>query len=231
MIRLILVVLACIWAVPALGSVFSYECDTLPADGGWDTINEWCDPDQWTQDGWLVQHTEICDDPPAGQQFDYVRSLDEYDGASTWFVEWRVFGDGDQSEIPFTSPSVLAAGGLGPVNYHFVIARDRLRFVHDVGGEVTYYDISPEGAHVFRVEQRGVASYAVYIDYELVDSGVPGGAFPAHDPAINIRAKSHELVNTVYWDYIRWGDIPADASGDFDSDGQVDENDLYFLSL
>jgi len=37
------------------------------------------------------------------------------------------------------------------------------------------------------------------------------------------------LESTTRWDYIRYGTIPDDASGDFDSDGDVDADDAYFF--
>lgn len=209
------------------GEVFSYECTSLPPDAGWTVINEFCNPEQYVLDESLVQHTQLCDDPPVGQQFDYTRSLAEFDGAQSWLIEWRVFADGPQSEIPFTSPGLLSAYGFGSVFYHFVFARDRVRLARDNGGEVVYFDIAPTSPHVFRVEQHGIESFNVFIDGESVHSGVP---FPAYSPAVNIRAKTHATENWVYWDYIRWGDIPTKGSGDFDSNGSVDSFDHFYFS-
>ena len=37
------------------------------------------------------------------------------------------------------------------------------------------------------------------------------------------------LDNTTQWDYIRFGVIPVEGSGDFDSDGDLDLTDWYFF--
>ncbi len=50
-----------------------------------------------------------------------------------------------------------------------------------------------------------------------------------HPARITWRAKASWLPNATQWDYIRYGTIPAEGSGDFDSDAQVDLDDLYFF--
>lgn len=47
------------------------------------------------------------------------------------------------------------------------------------------------------------------------------------NPNINLYAAARDLPNVTQWDYVRYGTIPNDASGDFNSDEQVDAEDLY----
>ena len=42
-------------------------------------------------------------------------------------------------------------------------------------------------------------------------------------------ARYYNDEQTARWDYVRYGVIPADHSGDFDSNGIVDQSDLYFF--
>ncbi len=68
-----------------------------------------------------------------------------------------------------------------------------------------------------------------YIDGVIVDQGVPEGQFPSFDPQMTWRAKAAWLPNTTVWDYIRYGTIPEDGSGDYDSDDDIDAHDFYFF--
>lgn len=59
---------------------FSYECNSFPGDSDWIVINEFCDFEQWIDQGRLFQHVELCPGfpPPGGQQTYYTRDLNEY---------------------------------------------------------------------------------------------------------------------------------------------------------
>ena len=59
--------------------------------------------------------------------------------------------------------------------------------------------------------------------------GVSFGPYPGEDSVIAWRSKSWFVESTTKWDYIRYGVIPEDGSGDFGSDEDVDEDDHYFL--
>ncbi len=230
---LLLTGLVLVPAAISLADVFSYECDSLPVDAGWSLLQVYCDPIEWVADGWLHQHTEICPGTEWGQQFDYGRDLAEFQGAPHFFIEWRMYSDGLATGLDFGSPAVLAAGGIGPALYHFVLARDQIRFVRDNPiSLVIYPEILPGVPHIYRLEIQGGSWYTFYVDREVISEGVPAGPypFPGHDPAINIRAKTYDVANTVWWDYIRYGDIPADGSGDYDTSGTVDAADFYFFA-
>jgi hypothetical protein len=93
-----------------------------------------------------------------------------------------------------------------------------------------FADVGPGIAHTYRLELVGVVSYAWYIDGMLVDDGIPEGAYPTDNShVISFRGKSWYLESTTRWDYIRYGVIPEDGSGDYDSDEDVDARDFYFF--
>ncbi len=214
----------------ARADVFSYECTSLPAEAGWEVINEACDAEQWLDDGWLLQHVEPgCGGPPGGGQFDYNRSIEEFIGAPGFFIEWRVETDGDQSEIDGTAPALVSAWSFGSVLYHFTIAKDQVRFLRDTLLPILWIDIEPDVPHTYRLELFGEDLYIWYIDGEVIDSGVPEAAYPSSTPSIGWRAKAWFLESTTQWDYIRYGTIPEPGSGDFDSDDDVDLDDYYFF--
>ncbi len=211
--------------------VFSYEANSFPDEAGWDIIQIWCDPEQWVEDGWFFQHVELCpgDPPPGGQKGSYRRSLAEYIGTEQWFVEWVVETDTDRSEIPWGGGPRLSAWSNGAVNYAFSMAGDQAKLNRDNTLPIIYVDIEPGVPHTYRLELYGDQAYVWYIDSEIVDAGVPEGAFPSFNPHMNFRNKAAWLPNTCKWDYIRYGVIPQPASGDFDSDGDADSDDLYFF--
>jgi len=216
----------------AQAEIFSYECDTLPVPAGWTQLQVYCNPDQWIEKGKLIQHLELCPGvtPPSTQSLDYGRSLAAYIGVPTFFVEWRMETDGDQSGILYGSPAIVSAWSNGPTNYHFVVARDRLRFVRDTFLPILYIDYAPNVAHTFRLELVGDVSYAFYIDDELKDSGVPEGPYPFFNPGLNIHASMKFEPTTTAWDYVRYGEIPVDGSGDYDGSGTLELRDFYFVA-
>ena len=84
--------------------------------------------------------------------------------------------------------------------------------------------------HTYRLELFADELYIWYIDGKSVDTGLPEGAYPT-DSSNNIKwgAFSWFLENTVSWDYIRFGTIPKDGSGDYDGDALLGLDDFYFL--
>ncbi len=214
----------------AMADVFVYECDRRPIEAGWKLVQRYCNPDRWLDRGLYFQHVRPgCGGPPNGDQESFSRSLKEYEGEEEFFIEWVVATDGDRSEIPGTAPASLVAGSRGLVNYHFTIAQDQVRFIRDNRLPILYIDIEPRVAHTYRLELYRDELYVWFIDGEVVDSGSPEGPYPSSNPSLNWRAKSWYLESTTKWDYIRYGTIPDEGSGDFDSDEDVDLRDYYYV--
>lgn len=208
--------------------VFSYECDVLPTQGGWELVGTFCDPEEWVLDGCLFQHMEPeCE--PEGDHVTYKRVLTDFIGEHEFFIEWRMKTDGSSDEFLAVAPAAFVAGGFTGVNYHFTIARDQVRFIRKSPTPM-FLDIDPDVPHTYRLELLGDERYVWYIDGEIVDSGVPEGSYPtAPSNNIKFRAKSWLLESTTKWDYIRYGTIPADGGGNFDSDADLDLQDFYFF--
>ncbi len=215
-----------------VADVVSYECDSFPVEAGWYVGQNWCETVEWVSDGKFCQRVAFCEgyDPPEGQQSSYRHLLDEFIGTPRFFVEWRIETTGARSELPFTAPASFVSHNGGGVSYHFTISKDQVRFIRDIPEfPILWPEIEPSVPHTYRVEHYGTELYVVYIDGEIADSGIPEGPHPAYDPRISIRAKAQFVESTTVWDYIRWGDIPIDGSGDFDSDEDVDGRDFYFF--
>ncbi|MFH1416749.1 MAG: hypothetical protein ABII12_00465 [Planctomycetota bacterium] len=214
-----------------LGDVFSYEGNSFPEDAEWNVVQLVCEPERWLEDGWFVQYVELCPGypPPGGKEGTYRRPLEEYVGAQTFFVEWRMETDGDRSELPWGGPSNFAAGSNGPVNYRFSISQDMMDLNRDNTLPIVPVEFEAGVPHTHRLELYGDELYVWFLDGEIVDSGVPEGAFPSFNPRITWSSKAAWLPNTTRWDYIRYGAIPEDGSGDFDSDGNLDGRDFYFF--
>ncbi len=163
-----------------------------------------------------------------GGRESYLLWLTDFNGVPRFFSEFRVLTDGDRSEIPGGAPTVVAMSCFCAVNYHVTVARDLVKFLRDVDLPIWLIDIEPGVPHTYRIELHP-DRYAFYIDGDVADEGVPEGPFPAHDSRISWRGRSWYLPCHNAWDYIRYGVIPEDASGDYDSDDDVDRRDFYFF--
>ena len=214
----------------AYADVFSYEATTFPDEAGWDLLQNYCDPDMWIEDGWFHQYVELCpgDPPPGGQQASYRRSLAEYIGVETFFLEWVVETDADASELPWGGGANISAWSNGGVNYAFYIAGDLVELYRDFSIPSVFIELELGVPHTHRLELVGDESYIWFIDGQIVDLGVPEGPYPIFNPNVNLRAKASWLPNTTRWSYVRWGTI-AENEGDFNSDGEVNSYDLYFF--
>jgi hypothetical protein len=228
--KLTLVMIA-LSAVPLRGQVFSWEANSFPNDAGWEQVSQFCEPETWIEDGWYVQDVDMdaCPDETEGAADSYRRYLLEFLGTPTFFVEWEVEGDGDQSEIIGGAPAALAVFNSHGIAYTFFIARDLAKLNRDNLLPEIHVEIEPGIAHLHRLELYGPDLYVWYIDGEVVDSGVPEGQFPADNARITFRGKSWHMPNVIRWNYIRYG-VPSTSPGDFDSDGDIDQRDAFYFA-
>jgi hypothetical protein len=214
--------------VPGLSQVVSYEADSFPG-AEWDRIVD-CTPERWIEQGWLHQEVESRQCDPVSDTEAYIRAIGEFEGALSFFIEWRIEADGDREEIPFGGPAGLGSGSLGPVDYTFFISRDQAKLFRDSRLPIVFVEIERGVPHIHRLEHYGAERYVWYIDGEVVDSGRPEGQYPSNTPSIAWLARSRNSNSHVRWDYVRYGVIPEDGSGDYDSDDDVDEDDYYFFA-
>ncbi len=226
---LVLVTATCGYA-----EVVSYEAVLLPLEDGWSVQQNFCDPDEWVADGVFFQRVETCPgtDPEIGQQSSYIRSLDQFVGASHFFAEWRMRTSGDRSELPLGGPTSLNTFSNGPTNYHFDIADDQVEFNRN-NLLIIFTNVEPGVFHTYLLEVDNTVppgTYAFWIDDMLIDAGIADGVYP--DPLnsrINFRAKKVFVDSLAERDYMRWGDTPVPGSGDFSGDGQFNEADRPFF--
>ncbi|MFQ5463935.1 MAG: hypothetical protein ACE5E5_15085 [Phycisphaerae bacterium] len=224
-------VLALLLGSYSYSQVYVYECDVLPLEAGWTLTQTFCDPGEGIIDGGLVYTVDICPtQPPFGQQIDYRIHISEFIGVPEMFFEWRSESTGDRTELNFTAPSSFVMADGGGVKYHFTIASDQIRYIRDDNDPWVYIDITPNAPHTFRVELFDVDWFTVFIDGVVVDEGIPEGTLMQFDPRISFRAKAQFVASKTTWEYMRWGVIPADGSGDFDSSGAADAFDLFYFS-
>jgi len=213
------------------GQVFSYEADSFPEEAGWNISQIVCDPLLLVDNGRFVTEVDLCAGypPPGGQSASYRRELDEYVGVDPFFLEWRLMTDGDAMNLPWGGPADLAIASHGPTNYNFSIASDQADLNRDnlLPIPVAYYDAGVP--HVFRLELFSDALYIWFVDGVIVDQGKPEGAFPSYDPFIVWRTKAAWMPNRTEWDYIRYGRLPDDHSGDFDSSGTLTLFDFRYF--
>ena len=71
--------------------------------------------------------------------------------------------------------------------------------------------------------------YYVFIDGVLVDSGAQEGPFPNASAKIIWGAQMWNTPSINEWDYVRYGVIPQNGSGDFNNNGTIDDTDLYYF--
>lgn len=215
----------------AHADAYSWECDDLPIDADWIYLGAFCEPETWIADGRYVQRVDrdSCPDEPVGESEAFRRTLDDFIGVPTFFVEWRLETDGDRTEIVGGAPTALAAANSFGIAYTFFVARDQAKLNRDNLLPIVFVDLAPDVAHTHRLELYGDTLYIWYIDGQVVDSGKPEGAFPSDNARITWVGRSWHLPAVNSWDYIRYGTIPFEGSGDFDSDGDHDLRDFYFL--
>jgi hypothetical protein len=210
--------------------VFTSEFFSDPVSEGWEQLQQYCDPTTWNDNGWYHQvlDFEACGPPPGGGQDSYVRSITEFNGEPEFYCEFRVLTDGDRSEIPGGAPVGFAMFNSFGINYHLTIARDRVRFLRDVQLPILYFDIEPDVPHTYRIE-LSPGWYRFYIDTLLANEGVPEGPYPSENATITWRGKAYYLPCHNQWDFFRYGVTQQEGSGDYDSDGEVNEFDFYFF--
>jgi hypothetical protein len=215
----------------ATPQVIVYEGTDWPETLGW-TPTPFCDPPRTLVDGWFHQEVSPCpgDPLPGGQQESFKHDVAAFVGFGTFFLEWRAESTGPASEIIGVAPASIVAGGNFGTNYHFTFARDQIRLIRDNLLPILYHALVPGVPHTYRLELYGDDAYVLYINNELIAEGVPEGAYPQNDSAvISFRAKCWFEPSVTRWDYIRFGVVPLDASGDYDSDGAVTHDDFYFF--
>ncbi len=220
-------------AAPGFAQVVLWEGTFLPEVEGWERVGSF-DADRWIDDGWFFHYVElgVWGPPPIGEADFYRRSIDSFAGEQAFFIEWRVESGAPSSDIDPEvngTPVVLAASGDGNANYHFTITDERVRVIRSTTLPILFVHIDSRIPHTYRLELYWDELYACFIDGRLVDSGIPYGLYPRTDSRIAWGSQYYLEEHTTRWDYVRYGMIAEDGSGDYDSDTQVTLDDFYFF--
>jgi hypothetical protein len=222
--------------VPVAAQVFSSEFFYDPVSEGWTLFQQYCEPEVWNDGGLYYQQLDFkaCGPPPppGGGQDEYVIDIDEFNGSPAWFYEFRVMTNGDRSEIPGNAPTAISAFNFFGESYKVNIARDQVKLLSDNPDPVIFVDVTPDVFHTVRLELFNVIAptYIWYVNGVIVGAGLANGSFPSDDARLTWRGRAWFEPCENAWDYIRYGVIPIDHSGDFDSDSDLDLRDFYYLA-
>jgi len=220
----------------ASAAVLTYEGDALPEELGWERVGT-LDADRSFDSGRFVQFLRLGDwaPGPLGEADFYQRYLGVFSDKQGFFIEWRVETDAPSSILDSSGiPTVVSAAGTAAANYHFTITDARVQVWRSNFLPILLVDIEPGVPHTYRLELCGPPlceehEYAWYIDGRLGDTGVAEGPYPNSNSVLIWGARHYQFDNKARWDYLRYGLVPDDSSGDYDSDGVVTHNDFYFF--
>ncbi len=220
-------------ADPIVAQVVTFEGNSFPETEGWQRLPE-SDPhgERALEGGWLVQSVGLPEGwpGPTGDGDIYRMELTQFTGVESFFVEWRAITDNPSWLIEsWQTPAAVAAGGNAASLYHTVMTDSAAAFLRDISIPRVIVPVTVESAHVYRVEVFSGAYYFWYIDGLVVNNGTPEGPYPDANASLVWGARREYVDATTAWDYVRYGVIPQDASGDYDSDGAVTRDDFYFF--
>ncbi|MCH7595613.1 MAG: hypothetical protein IID35_03555 [Planctomycetes bacterium] len=211
-------------SVPALAFVYSYEGTFVPEDFMFFERIVGGKPERRLEDGWFIQTFQ-----ESGQDF-YRKDIGGNSRfVGRFFVEWRAMTDNPEWLIDeWQVTAVVVAGGNAGTFYHVVMTESAAVLLRDVSIPRVIVPISVGEPHTYRIEVYS-DEYVWYIDGVVVDSGVPEGPYPDPNASVTWGGRWHGFDAEIAWDYVRFGDIPEDASGNYDCDfgkgpkGPVDE--------
>ena len=221
-------------AYRAIADVVTYDPGVFPEEEGWERrLADTYGAERWIENGWLFHFVDQPDGWPGvlGNAEFYRRSIADFAGCESFFVEWRVETDAPASILDFSgTPVVVSAAGASYAVYHTTMTDARVALFRDTFIPIVFVDVQACMSHTYRVELRGISSYAWYIDDEVVDSGTPIGPYPTDSSFLIWGVHRDRFDATTRWKYLRYGTIPEDGSGDYDSDGKIDGFDFYFVA-
>ncbi len=230
MLAILVNLASCLGPVPS--QVIRYEGNVFPEQEGWELILAGTPgAERSLVDGWLVQSVGMPEGwpEPHGDAEFYRRALGGFAGVDSFFVEWRVWTDNPEWLLNLSAvPSAVSAGGNAAV-YHTAMTEERIQLFRRTSIPLVYIPIEPVVPHVYRIELRGADSFVWFIDGRPVEGGVPLFAYPDSTASLIWGTRRSYVDSVTAWDYIRYGVIPADASGDYNGDGAITLDDFYIF--
>lgn len=214
------------------GEVVTSEFLSGPLAEGWTVVGQWGELTSWVEDGVYYQDfPNNCEPGPVCANQSYSRSIEEFNDQPHWFYEYRVSATADSTEIPNGAPTVLATANFFGNAYHCTVSSDKVKLSGGPNLPILFLDIEP-GEHTIRLELFNEPPPAVfhwYVDSVLVLEGLAKSPFPDFDSRITWQGRTWMQPTLNAWYYIRAGDIPVAASGDFDSNGAADSFELFYF--
>ena len=214
----------------AYAGIVAYEGDVFPESTGWTRLGTF-DAERWLDGGVFSQRVDlgVWVPGPIGETDVYRTPLADFSGVDAFFVEWRVETDAPGSILDVSGTPVVVSAFGNIANYHVSITNDRVLFNRSNFLPLVYVNIEPGMPHAYRLELFGDTSYSLSLNGRIVDAGIPEGRFTNPESFVLWGVQRHTFDATTHWDYIRFGAIPQDGSGDYDSDGSVTAHDFYFF--
>lgn len=219
-------------AALAPAEVITSEFFSVPEDEGWTLVVREGEVFSWADDG--VYHQDFpstcaLEDVCGTEAF--TLSVDAFNGNTAWFYEFRVSATGGRSEIIAGAPTSFSAFNAFGELYLARVASDQVKLFRDSSLPVLFFDLTPGILHRIRIEldNSQPPTYEWFIDSVSVDAGLAEDVFPSDDARITWQGRTWMQPTLNAWDYIRFGDIPIPASGDFNSDGQVDDFEVFYI--
>jgi len=213
-------------------AVVVYECDVLPESAGWEReIAGTPGAEREIADGWFVQTVDLPNGwtGPDGDFDGYRVTLSAFAAADTFFVEWRAITDNPGWLLDKdATPVAVSAAGNTP-SYHTTSTADAIQLRHTVTVPDIVVPVVPDVPHTVRLEFPTSNSYTWYLDGQEVVSGTSTAPYPDTSSFLIWGVRRSYVDSTTRWDYIRFGVIPQDGSGDYDSDGALTLFDHYFV--
>jgi len=195
-------------ATAGFSQMVSYECDSFPAEEGWERIIRSHPPDRWLDGGRLFFLCEVfAPESCVGEDEFYRWSLADWDGVQRFKLEWSAVTDGPRSEILDVAPVSCVASGQRGVLFHTTLANDQVRFLDSVL-DPHWLDIQP-GVHVFSLDVYGEYWYEWSIDGEVRVAKRPEKQWPTADSVIQWGARAACFDSVSAFDYVRFG-VPDD---------------------
>ncbi len=216
----------------APAQVVTYEATEFPEKLGWERrpAGE-AQGERRLEDGWYVQTLRLPkgSEGPLGETNLYRIELAGFAGVPSFFVEWRVLTDNPAWLLDLWQvPAALSASG-NETTYHTTLTDSVARFLRHVVLPIVYVNIELKAPHTYRLEVVDTEIFTWYIDGQVLETGAPIRAYPDPTAFLIWGARRSYVDATTAWDYVRFGRIPDDASGDYDSDGAVTGSDYYFF--
>jgi hypothetical protein len=176
------------------------------------------------ENGWYIHSLSSTDEDSF-----FRTAIDRFFGVDGFFVEWRAISDSPAWLVEEVQvPAIMSASGQAASWYRMTFADSAAGLFRHPFLPFVVAEISAGIPHVYRLEVYP-DQYFWYIDGLVADSGVPQGPYPDANAVLGWGTRSNGFETTSAWDYIRFGRISDDGTGDIDTDNEADHVDTPYV--